>query len=67
MKTYELYGVTFEVVEGGKAEEIILDTLGEIEWWEIHRPRLIKWLADPANYGDEEYSDIFKDVYGFRP
>lgn len=25
------------------------------------------WLADPANRYSEEYSDIHKDVYGFRP
>lgn len=25
------------------------------------------WLADPANYDDELYSDIYKDVYGVRP
>jgi hypothetical protein len=28
---------------------------------------LTAWLADPANRYSEEYSDIFKDVYGFRP
>lgn len=28
---------------------------------------LIAWLSDPANRDDEEYSDVFKDVYGFRP
>ena len=25
------------------------------------------WLANPANQYSEEYSDIHKDVYGFRP
>jgi len=25
------------------------------------------WLADPANWGSEIYSDIYKDTYGFRP
>lgn len=25
------------------------------------------WLADPANWDSEIYSDIHKDVYGFRP
>lgn len=25
------------------------------------------WLANPANYSDPCYSDIFKDVYGIRP
>jgi hypothetical protein len=25
------------------------------------------WLADPANRQDPSYSDIFKDVHGFRP
>lgn len=28
---------------------------------------LTAWLADPANRYSEEYSDIFKDVYGVRP
>lgn len=28
---------------------------------------LTAWLADPANRYSEEYSDIFKDVHGFRP
>ena len=29
--------------------------------------KLRRWLADPANRYSEEYSDIFKDVYGVRP
>ena len=29
--------------------------------------RLAAWLADPANWNDECYSDIYKDVYGVRP
>jgi len=28
---------------------------------------LIAWLATPAARKCPEYSDIFKDVYGFRP
>lgn len=28
---------------------------------------LTAWLADPANRYSEEYSDIYKDVYGVRP
>ena len=28
---------------------------------------LREWLADPANRTKPEYSDIFKDVHGFRP
>lgn len=27
----------------------------------------VAWLADPANYDAEEYSDVFKDTYGYRP
>lgn len=27
----------------------------------------VAWLADPANRDAEEYSDVFKDTYGFRP
>ena len=26
-----------------------------------------EWLADPANWDSEIYSDIYKDVYGVRP
>ena len=29
--------------------------------------RIFAWLADPANRYSEEYSDIYKDVYGVRP
>jgi hypothetical protein len=25
------------------------------------------WLADPANWDDPIYSDIYKDVHGVRP
>ena len=28
---------------------------------------LTAWLADPVNRYSEEYSDIYKDVYGVRP
>lgn len=31
------------------------------------RASLRAWLADPANADSPEYSDIFKDVHGFRP
>ncbi|MBQ5475982.1 MAG: hypothetical protein IIT65_15220 [Lachnospiraceae bacterium] len=27
----------------------------------------LAWLADPANKSDPNYSDIFKDAYGYRP
>ena len=29
--------------------------------------RILAWLANPANRYSEEYSDIYKDVYGVRP
>jgi poly(3-hydroxyalkanoate) synthetase len=29
--------------------------------------RILAWLADPVNWHDECYSDIYKDVYGVRP
>lgn len=35
----------------------------EARWLE----ETIAWLDDPSNWQDESYSDIFKDVYGFRP
>ena len=28
---------------------------------------LSKYLANPENADDPEYSDIFKDMYGYRP
>ena len=31
------------------------------------REKTEAWLADPANYDDENYSDIYKDLYGVRP
>ena len=31
------------------------------------RAKLAAWLADPANWHDECYSDIYKDVHGIRP
>lgn len=39
----------------------------ESEEGQAWRERTIAWLDDPANYGHENYSDIFKDVYGYRP
>ena len=39
--------------------------------WEQEHPdwedKTIAWLSDPANYEDENYSDIYKEVYGVRP
>ena len=29
--------------------------------------RILAWLADPVNRYSEEYSDIYKDIYGVRP
>lgn len=28
---------------------------------------LLAWLADPANWDDPIYPDIYKDVHGVRP
>ena len=28
---------------------------------------VLRWLADPENRNDPFYSDIYKDVHGFRP
>lgn len=35
--------------------------------WRAQLDDLVDWLANPVNWQDENYSDIFKDVYGFRP
>lgn len=29
--------------------------------------KTLAWLDDPANWDDPEFSDIYKDVYGYRP
>lgn len=29
--------------------------------------KTLEWLADPANWNDPNWSDIFKDVHGYRP
>jgi len=42
----------------------LFDLLDEVEGVTA---ALEQWLSDPSNRDDEEYSDIFKDVYGFRP
>lgn len=42
----------------------LFDLLDEVEGVTA---ALEEWLADPSNVDDEEYSDIYKDVYGFRP
>lgn len=31
------------------------------------RAQWVAWLSDPANWENELYSDIHKDIYGFRP
>ena len=34
---------------------------------EARERELVAWLADEANWEDPNFSDIYKDVYGFRP
>lgn len=61
-------------------ENITLIGSKSVSWWDrqvareraaaerqAQRAELIAWLDDPANWDDELYSDIHKDVYGFRP
>lgn len=53
-----------------KIRNIYLGTADKIEhaWRESEAcAELKKWLADPANRDSECYSDIHKDVYGYRP
>ena len=47
--------------EAEEAEAIVKEA--EATWEE----KTSAWLADPANYADENYSDIYKDLYGVRP
>lgn len=42
----------------------LFDLLDEVE---DVSSALDEWLSDPSNRDNEEYSDIFKDVHGFRP
>lgn len=48
------------------AEEAEASALKEQEYasWE---EKTIAWLDDPANWGDENYSDTYKDIFGVRP
>lgn len=42
----------------------------DYQWEQEHsdwEEKAIAWLDDPANWDDENYSDIYKDVYGVRP
>ena len=43
---------------------------GDIEAERLEREeemKLLRWLANPANRAHPLYSDIYKDVHGFRP
>lgn len=60
---------TVEITEGITltATQSTIDTfLAEKREAEV-LAELKAWLADPANRYSEEYSDIYKDVHGFRP
>ena len=62
MKTIEIAsGITLtatqSTIDAHLAEKREAEVLAELK----------AWLADPANRYSEEYSDIHKDVYGFRP
>lgn len=66
MKTMSIYGVTVEYFEGGEFEAFLAEEnrrREEIEWEEDTR----RWLANPANWDSEIYSDVYKDLYGVRP
>lgn len=42
--------------------------LSDIEWeHSADRQCLKEWLNNPLNWDSEEYSDVYKDVYGCRP
>ena len=60
---------TITIIEGVKltaSQNTINRFLAEKREAEV-LAELTAWLADPANRYSEEYSDIYKDVYGFRP
>lgn len=62
MKTITIIeGVTFTATQS--TIDRYLAEIAEAE----NEARILAWLADPANRYSEEYSDIYKDVYGVRP
>ena len=61
MKTIVINGVSCTLSEATIAQY-------ERECDEIRYERETRaWLADPANRNLPEWSDVFKDLYGFRP
>ena len=67
---------TIEIANGIRltATQSTIDTyLAEVAKAEAERlaleeeRKILRWLADPANRADPLYSDIYKDVHGFRP
>ena len=66
MKTVEIKGVVIEYVVGGNFAELLDEWQAEAREEEIDR-ELRAWLDTPEAKNDINYSDIFKDVYGYRP
>lgn len=65
MMTIVIYGVTVEYVKGGEFAKFLEREQAREREERIDR-ELREWLRT-ADHSDPEYSDIFKDVYGFRP
>lgn len=61
MKTIIIHGVSCTL-----SLETIAQYERECEEIRIEREAR-EWLADPANRNLPEWSDVYKDLYGFRP
>ena len=63
----EMDEVEYEAVQEERDPEYLARLKAMEEEDERIRKENEAWLADPANYNDINYSDIFKDTYGVRP
>lgn len=62
MQTIEI-NANITLIASEKVVKAFLAEKQDMEWeaWAT------EWLANPENWDDPCYSDIFKDVYGVRP
>ena len=65
MKSIEIYGVVVEYYEGGEFSQFLKEEAKRRRREEAVQ-QAHRWLAE-HDFGDAEYSDIYKDVHGVRP
>lgn len=72
----EMERISLEMEQKAESDKVKALEFNEVcrlaldEWeWDNSKERrsLMEWLRNPANFDDVNYSDIYKDVYGFRP